>query len=265
MKMQLLELLLFLNFGPLFSVGQLITYSINQGQDFQRLFTHDNYYTHYGKYCCKQTQSRCTMFINTEGFIANEYWSRARIKQYSGAIELIIRNVQKRDTGVYRCGVDGFNLHVNFHLQIAAPETQTPPRTAAPASTVKTTTLVTAGLQNQSPDNRDQEYKWVIPLAATLAVLMLVLICSVAVIIRRRRKKTENKPAAPSETSVPLPSCESLPELDSITYTTVDFKPAKNNDAFDLYANLRMHESETAPASRNTDTVEYSTVAFKVQ
>ncbi|XP_039241982.1 polymeric immunoglobulin receptor-like [Pipra filicauda] len=63
------------------------------------------------RFWCKVGRSNCTLLADSDGYVGRRYHGRIFItpRESSGAFKVLINDLVKEDSGLYRCGVEGLN------------------------------------------------------------------------------------------------------------------------------------------------------------
>ncbi|XP_062315930.1 uncharacterized protein LOC134019253 isoform X2 [Osmerus eperlanus] len=253
--------------------------SVRHGQFWLTLQYHADYNNHV-KTCCKLYTHGCSERMDSTGVVPDRLRSRTKIFRYNGGVKFMISNAKLEDAGVYRCSILGYPRHfVDFDVEIQEVNR------VVPLPPIKSTLTPSTGTSEhvlfKNLNNRPSVSVGLsAPMTAALGTILLIILLTIStaaiVLIRRRVKATNNTGAATCDSphhkvhassKSGLPFCDSLStgveeELNSVIYTTVDFKPHKEEV---LYANLRTHsprakDQDPALPTEHQDSVEYSTL-----
>ncbi|XP_064156135.1 uncharacterized protein LOC135234928 isoform X11 [Anguilla rostrata] len=237
------------------------------------------YFNYYEKLCCKFYQGVCLPFVDNRGYAGDIYKGRISLIEYNGGMDVTIRNLQKSDSGLYRCAITDSQYHVYKDFIVVIPDSanrQSPPLpslTTTSRTTVATVTTSATPVESLSDvqGNASSRFKtdlWITLAAVLGALMMLILIISVTTIVVHRRKKDEKKSGtAPCDRPSSFRTGSTSEDVNSIVYTTVNFQPREDHAG--LYANCKVHKSPAASALQpygrpdSTDSVEYSTLAVR--
>ncbi|XP_036434277.1 uncharacterized protein LOC118813181 [Colossoma macropomum] len=233
-------------------------------------FMFDPYFNYFKKSCCKFTQFRCLFIVDNNGYADAAYRGRIKTHEYSGALDVRIRNLQASDAGIYRCkihGIQNYIIYKDFQVDIVDRKPRLDPVLLFPKSTISTvTSLNQISGKHQEPPSLISDSWSLKHTLGTVFGIVIILIITVILGVAYHKKKAKDLEYGTSSFSSDKcgRSLSSAPdiipppqELNSIIYTTVDFKP--HEETSQLYANLCLHNSKSALKSQ--ENVEYSTIA----
>ncbi|XP_056131245.1 uncharacterized protein LOC130108363 [Lampris incognitus] len=226
-----------------------------------------SYYNGYNKCCCKLYPRDCYQLFNSMGYTHDFLKDRVSKTEHDGWIEFKIWNVQPMDSGYYRCFVSGSlnSIYTDYRIEISEVSRQNTRPISPTIATIKpfaTSREVsdTAG-PGQAEDHSSHSFPWHLGLPLAVAAAITVAVGSLLMVVccRVKAKKKCGEIVRDSlKHNAPA-------EMNSVVYTTVDFKPHQR--ATELYANLPLlSPGATGPDSTWSkepgETVEYSTLAI---
>ncbi|KAM9856035.1 uncharacterized protein ACBR49_002160 [Aulostomus maculatus] len=208
--------------------------------------------------------------MDSAGYTCDLLRGRVVTTQRNGWIEFKISNGRLLDGGYYRCSVLGadYQIYTDYYVEVSEVsdhyrETQPLPTTTIKALSTSGTPPSSTGpaLARDHSDTPIVPWSFGLLVAAIVSITVMVLIASVIGVVCFRVKAKPKQLDKCGETL-----CESLkqeaPETAGVVYTTVDFRPKTT----ELYANVRMHQTQTGlDSTRSTEydgMVEYSTLAI---
>ncbi|XP_007231997.3 uncharacterized protein LOC103025311 isoform X1 [Astyanax mexicanus] len=239
------------------------------------------YYNSFSKICYKVLPHNWLVIVNTGGYADGAYKGRIETHEYNGRMDMRIWNLDRGDAGTYRCQIQGTQnfFYQDFQVVIYYRDPRPPPAWLSPKSTISSpvTTLHTLSenhLDSPSIDKNPWGLRHTLATVFGVACFIFIIAIIPVVIYHIKRKKTESiysTSSVSSETRERSPSSapDIIPQtpqehLNSIIYTTVDFKP--HEEASELYANLCLSNPgalrpDSDRALKTQESVEYSTVA----
>ncbi|KAI4902285.1 hypothetical protein NFI96_034710 [Prochilodus magdalenae] len=265
-------------------------------------FMFNSYFNDYKKSCCKFTSLGCILIVDNMGYAHEAYKGRIELKEYNGALAVKIGNLIAGDAGIYRCeihGIPNYFLYKDFQIEVADRSPRLDPVYLFPKSTISSvTSLHHIAVKQQEPPRTDTLSSRSLDTNSTLAPVrslisnswslkqtlgtvfgigIIVLVVAIILGVAYHKKKARDPVFSTSPFS--LDKCgrtlSSAPdiipqppqELNSIIYTTVDFKPYE--DTAQLYANLGFYNTgvvgpDSDSPLRSQESVEYSTIARTV-
>ncbi|KAL7884967.1 hypothetical protein AOLI_G00077370 [Acnodon oligacanthus] len=234
-------------------------------------FVFDPYFNNHVKSCCKFALFRCLLIVGNNGYADAAYKERIETHEYSGALDVRIRNLQASDAGIYRCEIhrtQNYIFYKDFQVDVVDRNPRLDPVLLLPKSTLSTvTSLHQISEKHQEPPSLISN-SWGLKhtLGTVFGIVIIILTVTITLGVAYRKKKAKDPEYGTSSFSSDkcgrslsrapdiIPPQE---ELNSIIYTTVHFKP--HEETSQLYANLCLHSSDRALKSQ--ESVEYSTIA----
>ncbi|XP_017543043.1 uncharacterized protein LOC108414656 [Pygocentrus nattereri] len=234
-------------------------------------FMFDPFFNSYEKSCCKSVLFRCLFIVGNNGYADAAYKGRIDTHEYSGALDVRIRNLQASDAGMYRCkihGIQNYFFYKDFQVDVVDRTPRLDPVLRIPKSTLSTvTSLHQISEKHQEPPSLiSDSWRLKHTLGTVFGIVTIILIITITLGVAYHKKKAKDPEYGTSSFSSDKcgRSLSSAPDIippqqepNSIIYTTVHFKP--HEETSQLYANLCLHNSECALKSQ--ESVEYSTIA----